>query len=173
MDAGTAFLIFLGLCLIGVILIGLLIVATPIMSWLLIGGVVFLGIRFVLTFFGLAGASPDHPRLSSDNLISKTTITMATNVGLAGSERFAINASGVISNKSDRIIAGIKVWCRAEALHGSDTASGIIPVTIRPGETHSFSGEVADRFYGVSQRGKVLRVAPKRRFCRVERLIEG
>ncbi|QRM31088.1 hypothetical protein [Microvirga sp. VF16] len=173
MDSDTALLVFLGVCLIGVVLVGLLIVFTPIMSWLLIGGVVFLGVKFGLTLFGLSGASSDRPRLLSENLVSKSTISMSTGVRPAGPERFAINASGSISNHSDRLITGIKVWCRAEALHGSDTGSGTIPVAVKPGETQSFSGEVANRFYGIAQSGKVLRVAPERHFCRVERLIEG
>jgi hypothetical protein len=173
MDSGLALLIFVGLCHLGVVFISFLIVATPVMSWLLIGSVMFLGFRFVLTLLGLAGSSQDHPRLSPESFISKAAITMTTEIGLAGPERFVINASGTITNRSDRTIAGIRIWCRAEALYGSDTDSGTIPVTVRPGETRPFSGEVADRFYGVSQRGAGLRVAPKRRFCRVERLIEG
>jgi hypothetical protein len=173
MDSGLALLIFVGLCLLGTVLIGMLIVATPIMSWLLIGGVTILGFRLVLTLLGLVGSSPDHPRLSPESFISKATITMATEIGLAGPERFAISASGAITNQSDRIITGIKIWCRAEALYGSETDSGIISVTIKPGETRSFSGEIADRFYGIAQRGTILRVGPKRHFCRVERLIEG
>ncbi|MFC4173602.1 hypothetical protein ACFOYU_16315 [Microvirga sp. GCM10011540] len=173
MDSGLALLMFVGLCLLGVVLVGLLIVATPIMSWLLIGSVVFLGFRFVLTLLGLAGSSPDHPRLSPESFISKAAITMATEIGLAGPERFAINASGMITNRSDRTIAGIRIWCRAEALYGSDTDSGTIPVTVNRAETRSFSGVVANRFYGITRIGTVLRVAPERHFCRVERLIEG
>jgi hypothetical protein len=173
MDSDTALLLFLGLCLLGVILIGLLIVFTPIMSWLLVGGVAFLGIKFVLTLFGLAGASPDRPRLVAENLVSKTAIKMTTEVGPAGPERFAINANGVITNHSDRTITGITVWCRAEALYGSDSDSGTIPVTIKPGETRSFVGEVADRFYGIAGTRTTLRVAPKRHFCRIAGVVEG
>lgn len=173
MNSDTALLLFLGLCLLGVIFVGLLIIFTPIMSWLLIGGVAIIGVKFALTLFGLAGASPDRPRMLSENLISKTAILMSTQVEPDGPERFAINASGTITNHSDRLITGIEVWCRAEALYGSDTDSGTIPVAVRPGETKPFSCEIADRFYGIAEKGKMLRVAPKRHFCRVERLVEG
>jgi hypothetical protein len=173
MDSDIALILFLGLCLVGVAVVGVLIVFTPILSWLLVAGVALLGIRFLLTFLGLTGATPDRPRLLTENLVSKMTISLTTEVGQAGPERFAINARGVITNHSDRTITGITVWCRAEALYGSDTDSGTIPVTVRPGETRSFSGEVADRFHGIAERGTVLRVAPKRHFCRVAGVVEG
>src|SRR3954452_4528743 len=117
MDSDLVLLLFYGLCVVGLTLIGLLILFTPIVSWLLIGGVAYLGIKFVLTIVGASGAPPNRPRLSPEKLISQNSIQLETNVAQAGPERFLINARGSIINRSDRTVVAIRIWCRTESLH--------------------------------------------------------
>jgi len=50
-------------------------------------------------------------------------------------EHFAITVSGSLTNHSDREITHMRVWCRAEAIQGSEAESGWIrfPLLIRLG----------------------------------------
>jgi hypothetical protein len=166
-------LIFLGLVLLGLFAVLCLIAFTPIVSWLLVAGVIFVGLKFIGMMFGITDRSEARPRLVSEHLVAKMAINMNTRVEPASTqEYFAIIASGQITNNSDREISGMSVWCRAEAIHGSDTESGSIELDLKPGETKSFSGVVSDKLWSVTQPGKSLRVSPRQHFCRVVRVFE-
>ena len=108
-------------------------------------------------------------------LIAMMDINMSTVVSPGDTqEHWAITASGVIQNKSNRVISQIKVWCRVESLQGQETDSDWISIgNLKPGEGKSFSGEIGGKFYGITESGKTLRVAPRDRFCRVEDIEEA
>jgi hypothetical protein len=87
-------------------------------------------------------------------------------------EHFAVHVSGSITNHSDREITHMRVWCRAEAIQGSETESGWIALRLKPGETKAFAGQVTDRFSGVAKSGHGIRVPPERHFCRITNFAE-
>jgi hypothetical protein len=174
MDPDIALVIFLGLCLVGAGLFLYFVVLNP-FAWtvMLVLGIVFFGLKTCTQATGISGPSESRPRLTPDNLISMMSYSLSTTIGEGHHvENFAANASGSITNNSDREITAMKVWCRAEAMQGSETESGWIPVSLRPGETKSFSGQVSDRFDGITQSGRSLRVPPVRHFCRIAELKE-
>jgi hypothetical protein len=87
-------------------------------------------------------------------------------------EHFSIIVSGSITNHSDREITHMRVWCRAEAVQGSETESRWIAISLKSGETKAFAGQIADQFSGIAGPGHILRGPPKRHFCRLTKLAE-
>src|SRR5687768_17573112 len=97
---------------------------TPLVRWCLsaclYGGLAYLAAQLAtlphkhVTFAANGGKDV---RVLPEELLAKVDATFTTQTGPAqGAEQFVLTASGTITNKSDRVIDSIRLWCRVEKL---------------------------------------------------------
>jgi hypothetical protein len=159
--------------------LGWLIVATPLMKWLLCAVVGFLALKVVLLPYEhlsiwWSGEYPDV--VVEEEVRSKTEIVVSTQiVPTRRSGKFTLLAQGSLTNNSDRLIEGITIWCRVPKLGfgDSETVRKAISVMVRPGETKSFSGEIASGLTGIAKPGQLALQASDQHFCRLDRVYRG
>jgi len=159
--------------------VGWLILATPFLRWLLYAVVVFLVLRVILLPFDhlsiwWSGEYPDV--VFEDEIRAKTDIVLSTQiVPTRRSGKFTLLAQGSLTNKSDRVIESITIWCRVQKLGfgESETVARRFSVTVHPKETKSFSSEVASAITGITKTGYLVLQAPDQHFCRVAHVYPG
>lgn len=155
---------------------GWLVLATPFMKWLLYAVVAFLALRVILLPFEYVEIwwSGEHPDVVlEDELRAKTHIALSTQiVPTRRSGKFTLLAQGSLTNHSDRLIESITIWCRVPKLGfgDSETTSNRFELVVRPGETESFSGEIASDLTGIPRTGHLALQAPDEHFCRLDRV---
>jgi hypothetical protein len=155
---------------------GWLIFSTPFLRWCLITTVGFLALRVALLPFDhlriwWSGDYPDAAIEEQDR--ARTEIALSTRIiPTQRSGKFTLLAQGSVTNNSDRVIAGITIWCRVPKLGfgDSEVTRRRIIVTAHPKETKSFSGEIASDLTGIAKTGHIALQAPDEHFCRLDRV---
>jgi hypothetical protein len=151
----------------------------PLMRWCLIAVVAFLAFRVILLLFEYVEIwwSDEYPDVVlEDEIRAKTEIAFSTQiVPTRRSGKFTLLAQGSLTNNSDQVVESITIWCRVPKLGfgDSETARKTLPVMVRPGETKSFSGEIASDLTGIAKTGYLALQAPDQHFCRVAHVYPG
>ena len=156
--------------------IGWLLARTSFMRWCLYAVVGFLALRVLLLPFDhlsiwWSGEYPDV--VLEDEVRARTEITLSTQIApTRRSGKFTLLAQGSLTNRSDRLIENITIWCRVPKLGfgDSETALNRFVLSARPGETKSFGGEISSDLTGTVKTGNLALQVPDEHFCRLDRL---
>jgi hypothetical protein len=156
---------------------------TPLVRWCfsvgLYGGLAYLAIQIVMLPYKhatFAASGGKDVWVLQEELVAKVDTVFTTEIGPGqGTEQFALSVRGTVTNKSDRVIESVRIWCRVEklSLGDSEVASNRFDVLVRPGETSAFSGVVSSYLRGIIKIGFRDLQPPERRFCRVDEVREA
>jgi hypothetical protein len=179
----TEAIVFIGTMSVLLALLALafwLVFLTPLVRWALYGclygGLAYLTVQVLLLPFQHAefrASGGTSVRVLPEDLLSKVDVAFNTAIRPGeGTDQFALDVTGSITNHSDRPIESIRIWCRVEKmiLGDSEVVGNWIDVNVRPGEGENFTGRISGHLTGVTRAGHRTMQPPGQRFCRVDEI---